>query len=145
MLEERFWSNVIKTSGGCWLWTGSCNERGYGRFKVEGKMMYAHRVSWLLAGNTIPEELILRHKCRSKNCVNPEHLETGTHAQNAADMIRDGTSTKGIKHPRAALTEEQVKEIRRRCTENQRLLGQEFGVDHATISDIILRKTWNHI
>jgi len=145
MLEERFWSKVNKTSE-CWLWTGSCDKIGYGRFDVNGKAMYAHRVSWLLTGNTIPEELIVRHKCRSKNCVNPEHLTLGTYEDNnGADRRRDGTDFIGERNPNGTLTEEQVREIRRRSTENQRILAEEFGVKRGHISSIILRKTWRHL
>ena len=136
-MEERFWSKVNKTSE-CWLWTGCCVKNGYGYFRVEGKMMYAHRVSWLLADNTIPDGLIVRHKCRNKNCVNPEHLETGTQKQNCDDRRRDGTVY-------CKLTEEQVRQIRARSTENQRLLGEEFGVSTRNISKIILRKSWTHL
>jgi len=140
-MEERFWSKVNKTDT-CWLWTAYCDKAGYGRIAVDKRWMLAHRVSWLIADRTIPEGLLIRHKCRSKNCVNPEHLETGTSAQNATDMIRDGTSTRGIKNPQAKLTEEQVREIRARSTENQRLLGEEFGVSRVAITDIISGKRW---
>jgi len=133
-MEERFWSKVNKTSGGCWLWTGLLRE-GYGRFYVEGKTLTAHRVSWLIADRIIPEGLVLRHKCLNKNCVNPDHLETGTQKENCEDRIRDGTFYR-------KLTEEQVKEILRRSTENQRLLGEEFGVARQTISKIISRQKW---
>lgn len=143
-MEERFWSKVNKTSE-CWLWTGSCNRDGYGGFRVEEKTIGAHRVSWLLAGNTIPDGLVVRHKCLSKNCVNPEHLETGTKKENSDDRLRDGTHQFGERNPSVKLTAEQVLQIRARSTENQRLLGEEFGVSRETISKIILRKTWSHL
>ena len=84
----------------------------------------------------------MRHKCRNKHCVNPEHLETGTPAENIADRIRDGTSNRGIRSARAKLTEEQVRQIRERAGENQRGLAEEYGVNSRTISDIIHRKHW---
>lgn len=137
-MEERFWSKVNKTSE-CWLWTGACDKKGHGRVSIKGKTMFAHRVSWLLAGNTIPEELIVRHKCRSRNCVNPAHLETGTFADNnGPDRRRDETLP-------CKLTAEQVLQIRTRSTENQRLLGEEFGVSQSTISSILNRITWSHL
>ena len=142
MVEERFWDKIDMTDS-CWLWNALKDKDGYGKFKYEGRMQKAHRVSWLLSGQTIPEGLLIRHKCRNRHCVNPEHLETGTLAENSADMIRDGTSTRGIKNPSAKLTEEQVRQIRARATENQRELAKEFGVIPQTISRIILRKRWN--
>ena len=141
-MEDRFWDKVDKTET-CWLWTGCKNSHGYGQIKVSGQMQHAHRVSWILSGNTIPEGHVIRHKCRSKNCVNPEHLETGTHAENMADMIRDGTSLRGVKNPKVKLTEEQVRQIRARAGETQRLLAEEYGVKPHTISQIINRTTWS--
>jgi len=136
-MEERFWSKVNKTSE-CWLWTGSCNRDGYGRFCVDRKTMYAHRASWFLDDKTIPEGLVLRHKCRNRNCVNPEHLETGTQKQNCDDRIRDGTFKR-------KLTEEQVRQIRARSTESQNILAKEFGVKQGYISQIISGKRWLHL
>jgi hypothetical protein len=142
--KELFWSKVNKTDT-CWLWTGSCHKDGYGEVRLLGKKYKCHRVSYILSGNTIPEGLILRHSCRSKNCVNPGHLTPGTHKENAADKIRDGTLYCGEKVNTRKLTEEKVREIRARNTENRRLLGKEFGVSESTILRIIQRKKWKHI
>jgi DNA-binding MarR family transcriptional regulator len=61
------------------------------------------------------------------------------------DRIRDGTTNLGEKTPTAKLTEEQVLEIRRRIGQTQRALGEEFGVDQSTISDILKGRTWAHL
>jgi len=142
-MEERFWSKVNKTET-CWLWTGNIH-KGYGRIGIDYKMKKAHQVSWLLSGNTIPEGYVIRHKCRNRNCVNPEHLETGTPAENCADKLRDGTQPRGENAGKAKLTEAQVLDIRARATEYQDDLAKEFGVKQAHISSIILRKSWKHI
>ena len=142
--KKRFWEKVDKTDS-CWLWTGYMKTDGYGQIGINCKKYKTHRISWLLAGNTIPTGHVIRHKCRSKNCLNPEHLETGTVAENNADMIRDGTSRPGERHHSAKLTEAQVLEIRKRSTENQRRLAEEYGVSKMTIYYIINKKKWKHI
>ena len=141
MVEQKFWSKVNKTSE-CWLWTAYKDKDGYGKFWYEGRTRKAHRISWLLSGREIPEGNVLRHKCRNRHCVNPEHLETGTLAENQADRIRDGTSSRGIKNGSVKLTEEHVKHIRARATESGVELAKEFGVSPPSISRIILRKSW---
>lgn len=83
----------------CWEWLGT-KLRGYGRFHLspaqhEYKTSFAHRVAWELTNGKITDGLIVRHKCRGK-CVNPNHLELGTHWDNAKDKYRDGTTTKKI-------------------------------------------------
>jgi hypothetical protein len=138
--KARFWAKVNKTDS-CWLWTGTGDSKGYGQVRINNINYQSHRVLWLLAGNTIPEGHVIRHKCRLKNCVNPEHLETGTQAENMADMIRDGTSNRGSKNPNTKLTEAQVREIRN-SDKTQWELAQIYNVKQSAISNIKNRKTW---
>ena len=132
----------IDTSGDCWLWLGYKDKAGYG--KIGDKL--AHRVSYELAVEPIPDGLCVRHKCRSRACVNPEHLETGTHLENMRDKIRDGTSHRlaGERNPKSKLTQEQVATIRLRHSngESQSALGREYGVSQASIWLIIKISTW---
>ncbi len=85
--EIRFRSKVAVQSDGCWLWTGSINNRGYGVFYPGGggpRHQYAHRWSYVNAVGPIPEGLELDHLCRRPACVNPGHLEPVTRRENAA-------------------------------------------------------------
>ena len=77
---ERFWANVDKTDDGCWLWTGYTNQYGYGRLKVDRKLVQAHRFAWELLVGPIPTKWVVDHDnpdygCGNPACVNPEHLE----------------------------------------------------------------------
>ena len=73
-LAERFWAKVSKTDG-CWLWTASRNEKGYGYFAVGRQTTKAHRFAYELFVSPIPIGLTIDHLCRVRNCVNPAHLE----------------------------------------------------------------------
>lgn len=68
----KFWS-LVDHSGDCWLWMGTLNQAGYGKF---GPIYSAHRVSFfLMYGSLPPAGFHLHHKCHVRRCVNPRHLE----------------------------------------------------------------------
>lgn len=79
---SRFWPKVDR-SGDCWLWLGAKKASGYGNFGLtNNKCVLAHRFSFELERGPIPEGLELDHLCRNPSCVNPEHLEPVTRAEN---------------------------------------------------------------
>lgn len=89
-VEERFWQKVEKTDE-CWIWRGALAGGGYGKFTVDGRNTLAHRYSYELLVGAIPENLQIDHLCRTRACVNPEHLEPVTCAEN---IWRSGQSRK---------------------------------------------------
>lgn len=73
---------TVTGPNGCLLWTGSLDRAGYGRVLIDGRYRPAHRVIYELSRGPIPEGLVLDHLCRTPRCVNPEHLEPVTIAEN---------------------------------------------------------------
>jgi hypothetical protein len=81
--EQRFWSKVDKAApNGCWHWLGYL-DKGYGKFNpTRDETVGAHRFSYRLLKGEIPEGLDLDHLCVNPRCVNPDHLEPVTSAEN---------------------------------------------------------------
>jgi HNH endonuclease len=82
---DRFWSKLDQQLPliGCWEWRGAVSNTGYGCFEYErNRVMSTHRYSYLQLVGAIPSGLVLDHLCRNKRCVNPDHLEPVTHAEN---------------------------------------------------------------
>jgi hypothetical protein len=86
---ERFMAKV-EVTGGCWLWTAgqtgrdAKRGRGYGMFYFGNQRMLAHRWAWAHWRGEIPEGMQIDHLCKVKRCVNPDHLEVVTPAENMA-------------------------------------------------------------
>jgi len=78
----RYKEKISISKKGCWIWTGFCNARGYGVIRRNNKLIFAHRLSYLLMIGKVPKGLELDHLCRIKSCCNPKHLEAVTHREN---------------------------------------------------------------
>jgi len=133
---RRFWSKVdVGEPDECWEWLASGNEKGYGKFRIKGRLWYAHRVAWILTYGPIPKGLLVCHRCDNRGCCNPYHLFLGTSKDNVADAVEKGRYAK-------KLTQENVSEIRSLYATGEWTLwniADEFGVTRPAISYVLRR------
>lgn len=166
-IEERFFANVAKSDGACWLWTASTDRDGYGRFRVNGRRMRATHVALMLAGRPLASGEWALHRCDNPGCVRPDHLFAGDHSTNVADKVAKDRQARGAaisgnqknlvrgddhwtrtnperrlrgeNHGRVTVSDMQIESIRRRIAkgESRADLAREFGVSWTSINNYV--------
>jgi hypothetical protein len=129
----------------CVIYPFGLSQAGYGKIKWNGRTLGAHRVALELAAGPCPaDKQVAAHSCRSKACVNPNHLRWATHQENHLDKWRDGTMPTGLTHPLAVLDVPTVIKIRSLAAQGfvPSAIANELGIDHGTTRDVIKRRTW---
>jgi hypothetical protein len=116
----------------CWVWQRGCNDKGYGLFRLHGKRYYAHRWFYEQRHGPSTAGTDLDHKCRITRCVNPDHLEPVSHAEN----MRRGINTK--------LTPDDVRAIRRAARSGTvyREIAAMYGISRSYVGNIVARDKW---
>lgn len=72
---------------GCWEWQRQIDKSGYPRVRVGNRYLGAHRLSLAASLGAPLGSQPAHHVCANTRCVNPEHLEPVTHAENMAEMM----------------------------------------------------------
>jgi hypothetical protein len=68
--------DYIEDDNGCWVWQRHIMAvEGYGRLRIDGRFVMAHRYYYEKHVGPIPDGLVIDHLCRNRACVNPAHLE----------------------------------------------------------------------
>lgn len=136
----------------CWIWCGYRNKSGYGFFDAKNwcgiNNIGAHRFSYMLFIDDIPDGMDVCHKCDIPQCVNPKHLFLGTPRDNVLDAVAKGRWVVAgrPKRGRCKLTKENVKLIR--ATLPRWNLGvamklcADLSVSLEAIRDVFYKRTW---
>jgi hypothetical protein len=142
----------VKTK--CILWDKGTDANGYGRKLHKGKNTLAHRLAYCTANDCSLDSIkgvVVRHKCDNPPCVNPEHLELGTHQDNMDDMMRRNrhrvVPSNGESNGMSKLTLADVLFIRstykrRDPVNGGKALAKRSNVTPSAISAVIAGKHW---
>jgi hypothetical protein len=148
---DWFYKRLYVVQDACELWPFGASH-GYGVFTVARKQYRVHRVACQAWNGPPPAGMDAAHgrlqRCVATTCFNGNHLSWKPPAGNAQDRKRDGTNLPGEQNPAAILTEIDVINIRREYREDkvrQQDLAHRYGLDQASISDILRGHTWSHL
>lgn len=139
----RFFNRVQFMPNGCWHFIGHYDKDGYAKIgtRQSGKCssIPAHRLAWIHIFGPIPNGLKVLHKCDNPPCCRPSHMFLGTQLENMQDKIKKGRDFYnppiGLRHPKAKLTAELVREIRKTRL-SIRKAAKVFGVSPGIIERV---------
>lgn len=133
--------NFIIDDNGCFICTSHARNNGYPLSWFDGKKVRLNRFIYEQMHGPISKGLVIRHKCDVRECINPEHLETGTQKENIWDAISRNRLNN------SKLTVEQVIEIKTGLREGatKKGLARKYGVSDMAIRKIAKNEMWAHI
>lgn len=153
----RFEPKVDRSGGptACWPWRAGRTPKGYGRLKVDGRQVAAHRLAFIIANGPIPSGKFVCHACDNPPCCNPAHLWLGSPRDNVRDCMAKGRLNpkgnpfcRGELHHRATLDAKAVRAIRESYAAggvSMRRLAALHGVSYFCVHSVVTGRTWAHV
>ena len=145
-IADRFLSYVpVGGIDECWEWSGARTEKGYGVFAYShAKQVRAHRLAVELYSGKPPHGMVL-HKCDNPACVNPTHLEVGSHKENMRQMADRKRVVRADRHHKAKLTTIEavaINLLHRSGNHSTRDIAAMFGMSQPTIAALVKGDLW---
>ena len=148
--KRRKVTYIKRKNSGCWICTShKANKKNkYPKINVNGKLTTVNRYMYEKYKEKIPQGLVLRHKCDTPLCINPNHLIPGTHKDNVHDMIKRNRTNycKGIKQANSKLSEKNALDIfnNKKCLTIKEQ-SKKYKVSTNVIDNIRNGMYWSHV
>jgi len=115
----------------------------------DGKMQYAHRLSYEVYKGSIPIGFEVDHLCFNTRCINPGHLQAVDPLENVRRAnARPGGWHRGENNGNSKLNEDQVVQIKKLLKTAKltyKEIAERFAVSSNTIGAIYRKQNWSHV
>ena len=125
-------SRINKTDS-CWVWHGAIADNGYSKVRFRNKHTSVHRVIYEHYKGKIPKGFQVDHLCKNKLCVNPEHLEAVTPAENTRRASKKAN----------LLIVRIIKKLTGKIKQHE--ISGIFGLHQCHVSRIVSGKRWEGV
>lgn len=95
---------AVDPLSGCWEWQGRIRN-GYPFVRIGSRMQAVHRLVIEATHEAMLGNQAAHHVCANSTCVNPDHLQPVTHAENTAEMLSRHAYVQRIAELEAALAD----------------------------------------
>ena len=133
----------------CIITTRTTHISGYAQVNINNHVNYEHRIIYARSRGLLLADIrgkVIRHKCDCRACINPDHLEIGTLADNAADTKERGRSRglsrPGALNPAAKITQEVADAIRADRLLSYSELAVKYGTSKSNVARIKNNLIW---
>jgi hypothetical protein len=132
---------------GCHICTShSPGAHGYPQLWKDGTNQNAHRVLYEEAFGELDDNIVVRHTCDVRMCINLAHLIPGTRADNTQDITdrKRHNPPVGERAGNTNLKQSDVEAIIA-ANDNQKIIAAKYGISQSQVSRIKSGKRWSHI
>lgn len=149
-LRYEWLVSVAETdSNGCLMPNVRVGTLGYSSSRFASKVIYNHRLSWIVNRGQIPAGNCVRHRCDNPRCINPDHLIIGTMRQNMFDKFSRGRNRTPVGRSvgMSVLNESQVLEMvaLRKSGTSVEEISKRFNVEKPRLYRIFTGQIWSSV
>lgn len=147
---DKIECKIIKINKNCWNYNQCMNQGGYYQTHFHYKTVLIHRMIYQLNHPTENiKNKVIRHVCDNTECVNYQHLVSGSNDDNMRDMVERERQCKGSNMNTARLTEFEVEQILQEILSDKYKtvmeISKQLNINKNIIYGILKGQTWKHI
>lgn len=140
--------------GDCWLWSHSCQSKGYPQAHIFGKLVLVQRFTYTdLMERRLPKGWVVSPSCGNRTCCSPKHIQGKSRGQILRKAYADGRRVKSLEMLRnrqraierglnTRLDMGKARDLRARRSEGAAALAAEYDINLDTVYRVWANRAW---